>query len=86
MKLYRISALAASALLLASCNSLLEKAPLAQIAQENFYSSESDLNAAILGVYHVFMTENFGLYHYLHIGDNLSDDSALGNDRSPGLA
>ena len=86
MKLNRILAVAASALLLASCNSLLEKSPLGSLAVENYYTTEDEVNTAILGVYHVFMTENFGLYHYLHVGDNLSDDSELGNSRCPGLA
>jgi len=86
MKLDRIIAATAAVLLAVSCNGLLEKSPLGALAVQNYYTTEEEVNTAILGVYHVFMTENFGLYHYLHIGDNLSDDSALGNDRSPGLS
>lgn len=86
MKLNKLSIVAASALLLGSCNGLLEKNPLGNLAVENYYTTEAEVNTAILGVYHVFMTENFGLYHYLHVGDNISDDSELGNSRSDGLA
>lgn len=86
MKINRIIAVIASAGLLASCNSLLDKSPLGSLAVENYYTTEEEVNTAVLGVYHVFMTENFGLYHYLHVGDNLSDDSELGNSRSDGLA
>ena len=86
MKLNRIIAVFASVLLLSSCNYLLEKSPLGSLAVENYYTTEEEVNTAVLGVYHVFMTENFGLYHYLHVGDNISDDSELGNSRSDGLA
>ena len=86
MKINKLILIAASALMLGSCNGLLEKTPLGSLAVENYYKTEDQLNTAVLGVYHVFMTENFGLYHYLHVGDNLSDDSELGNSRSPGLA
>ena len=86
MKLYRIIAIFASVLLLGSCNYLLDKSPLGSLAVENYYTTEEEVNTAVLGVYHVFMTENFGLYHYLHVGDNISDDSELGNSRSDGLA
>lgn len=72
--------------MLCSCNDLLEKSPLGSLAVENYYTNEEEVNTAIYGVYHVFMTENFGLYHYLHIGDNISDDSMLGNSRSDGVA
>ncbi|MBR4586587.1 MAG: RagB/SusD family nutrient uptake outer membrane protein [Bacteroidales bacterium] len=84
MKHYRILAVIAAVLLAASCNSLLNKSPLGNLAVENYYTTEDEVNTAILGVYHVFMTENFGLYHYLHIGDNVSDDSMLANNRSDG--
>ena len=86
MKLNRIIAIFASVLLLGSCNYLLDKSPLGSLAVENYYTTEEEVNTAVLGVYHVFMTENFGLYHYLHVGDNISDDSELGNSRSDGLA
>ena len=85
MKYNIISVVAISLALLCSCD-LLEKNPLGNLAVENYYTTEEEVNTAILGVYHVFMTENFGLYHYLHIGDNISDDSMLGNSRSDGLA
>ena len=86
MKLNRIFIAIASALVLCSCEDLLEKSPLGNLAVQNYYTTEEEVNTAVIGVYHVFMTENFGLYHYLHVGDNLSDDSELGNSRSPGLA
>ena len=85
MKYNIISVVAISLALLCSCD-LLEKNPLGNLAVENYYTTEEEVNTAILGVYHVFMIENFGLYHYLHIGDNISDDSMLGNSRSDGLA
>ena len=84
MKHYRILAVIATLMLACSCNYLLEKSPLGSLAVENYYTSEEEVNTAILGVYHVFMTENFGLYHYLHVGDNISDDSMLANNRSDG--
>ncbi|MGI5846649.1 MAG: RagB/SusD family nutrient uptake outer membrane protein [Candidatus Cryptobacteroides sp.] len=86
MKIYKLLGVLIIAPLVCSCTGLLEKNPLGNLAVENYYTTEEEVNTAIIGVYHVFMTENFGLYHYLHIGDNISDDSQLGNSRSPGLA
>lgn len=86
MKLNKILTMAAGVVLACSCSDLLEKKPLVDLAVENYYTSEAEVNTAMLGIYHVFMTENFGLYHYLHIGDNMSDDSQLGNSRSDGAA
>jgi len=86
MKINRIMAAAMSLSAICACSDLLEKKPLVNLAVENYYTTESEVNTAIMGIYHVFMTENFGLYHYLHLGDNLSDDSQLGNSRSPGVA
>ncbi|MBQ2150638.1 MAG: hypothetical protein II434_03825, partial [Bacteroidales bacterium] len=62
MKINKLILIAASALMLGSCNGLLEKTPLGSLAVENYYKTEDQLNTAVLGVYHVFMTENFGLY------------------------
>ena len=84
MKQYRILAVTTALILACSCDYLLDKSPLGALAVENYYTTEEEVNTAILGVYHVFMTENFGLYHYLHVGDNTSDDSMLANNRSDG--
>lgn len=87
MKLYKLCAAAAAGIMVfSSCNDLLEKKPLVTLAVENYYTTEEEAETALMGIYHVFMTENFGLYHYLHIGDNMSDDSQLGNSRSDGVA
>ena len=86
MKLNRLCAVAAGVLILSSCNDLLEKKPLVTLAVENYYTTEEEAKTALMGIYHVFMSENFGLYHYLHPGDNISDDSQLGNSRSDGVA
>lgn len=86
MKLNRLCAVAAGVLILSSCNDLLEKKPLVTLAVENYYTTEEEAKTALMGIYHVFMSENFGLYHYLHLGDNISDDSQLGNSRSDGVA
>ena len=50
MKHYRILAVTAAVLLAASCNSLLNKSPLGNLAVENYYTTEDEVNAAILGV------------------------------------
>ncbi len=86
MKLAKLFTVIIAVPLICSCNGFLDKSPLGNLAVENYYTNEEEVNTAVIGVYHVFMTENFGLYHYLHIGDNISDDSELGNSRSPGLA
>ncbi len=86
MKLNRLCVIAAGILMLSSCNDLLDKKPLVTLAVENYYTTEDEAKTALMGIYHVFMTENFGLYHYLHLGDNISDDSQLGNSRSDGVA
>ena len=58
MKPNRILVFVAAALLACSCNYLLEKSPLGSLAVENYYTTEDEVNTAVLGVYHVFMTEN----------------------------
>lgn len=86
MKTHKYIAAALGIVLTCACNDLLEKKPLVNLAVENYYTTETEAKTALMGIYHIFMTENFGLYHYLHIGDNLSDDSQLGNSRSDGVA
>ena len=86
MRIHKIMMATLSLALCCSCSDLLEKKPLVNLAVENYYTTEGEAKTALMGIYHVFMTENFGLYHYLHLGDNLSDDSQLGNSRSDGVA
>lgn len=86
MRIHKIMMATLSLVLCCSCSDLLEKKPLVNLAVENYYTTEGEAKTALMGIYHVFMTENFGLYHYLHLGDNLSDDSQLGNSRSDGVA
>ncbi len=69
-------------LLLSGCADFLDKTPLVNLSAETYYSSESELNDAVLGAYSVMQRENFLIGHYLIIGDGCSDDSDLGNSRS----
>ncbi|MGI5846645.1 MAG: RagB/SusD family nutrient uptake outer membrane protein [Candidatus Cryptobacteroides sp.] len=85
MKIYRIITVALAGLLLCSCNSILEKTPLVNLAVENYYTNDDQANTAIIGVYHSIKAGELGTYHYIHLGDNISDDTEIGNGRSDGV-
>ena len=77
---------AAGALTLSSCTDLLDKKPLVNLAVENYYQTESDANTAIMGLYGTLRRSGaMGTYHYIHVGDNMSDDTEIGNSRSDGV-
>ena len=75
MKTYKsLIILAAGALTLSSCTDLLDKKPLVNLAVENYYQTESDANTAIMGLYGTLRRSGaMGTYHYIHVGDNMSD-------------
>lgn len=71
--------------MLCACTDLLEKKPLVNLAVENYYQNEDEANTAIIGLYHTIKIGELGTYHYIHVGDNLSDDTEIGNSRSDGV-
>ncbi len=88
MKTYKslIILAAAGALTLSSCSDLLEKKPLVNLAVENYYQNENDANTALMGLYGTLRRSGaMGTYHYIHVGDNMSDDTEIGNSRSDGV-
>lgn len=71
---------------LASCSGLLDKKPLVNLAAENYYRNEQEAFTAIMGAYDsIRRSGEIGTYHYIHLGDNCSDDSEIGNSRSDGV-
>jgi len=83
MKKIQHSAMAAWCVLSAvSCSDFLDRSPLVDLSAETYYSSESELNTAALGVYSVMQRESFQLGHFMVWGDDCSDDADLGNARS----
>ena len=71
-----------TAMTLMSCAGFLDKTPLVNMGVENYYSNESELNTAALGVYAVLQNETFQLGHFMVWGDDCSDDADLGNAKS----
>lgn len=60
-KLYIIYVLTIVSLLTSSCEKFLEKDPLGQIAQDEFFNSETNANAAVIGIYRTMMNSySFG--------------------------
>ena len=85
MKIHTILAAVATSALMCSCLSILDKEPLVDLAVENYYKTEEQVNTAIIGLYNTIKQGEVGTYHYIHIGDNLSDDTEIGNPRSDGV-
>jgi tetratricopeptide (TPR) repeat protein len=67
---------------LGSCSGFLDKDPLVESAAETYYSTEGEINDAIIGIYSITQNEGFQLAPFLLIGDDCSDDSDLGNSNS----
>lgn len=82
MKPYRILLYASAIALTCSCVDFLDRTPLVDLSAENYYSSEDELNAAVMGTYSVLQQETFQIGHFLILGDACSDDADLGNSRS----
>ena len=61
MRIHKIMMATLSLALCCSCSDLLEKKPLVNLTVENYYTTEGEAKTALMGIYHVFMTENFGL-------------------------
>lgn len=85
MKKHIAFLISAAGLLLAACNGVLDKKPLVNLAVENYYTTEEQAYTAIIGLYHTIKIGEIGTYHYIHVGDNLSDDTEIGNSRSDGV-
>lgn len=85
MKIKNILIVAASCLMLCSCDDILNKKPLVNLAVENYYANEDQVNTAIIGLYNTIKQGEVGTYHYIYIGDDLSDDCEIGNGRSDGV-
>lgn len=82
MKLRNIISYISAAAISCGCSGFLDRTPLVNLAAESYYSTEEEVNAAVLGAYSVLQHENYELGHFLILGDDCSDDADLGNARS----
>ena len=65
-----------------SCSDFLDKKPLVQTSVQTYYSTDEEVNSALMGIYSRLQRENFQLGPMLIIGDDCSDDADIGNENS----
>lgn len=70
--------------LLSSCSDFLDKEPLVDTDVNAYYSTDDEVNTAIMGVYARMQYGDFLLTTLMLIGDDCSDDCDLGNQKSEG--
>ena len=82
MKSFKILLFASAVALISGCTDFLDRTPLVNLNADDYYSTEDELYAAVMGAYSVLQHETFQLGHFLILGDVCSDDADLGNSRS----
>ncbi len=82
MKTHKILFLGLSVLALSSCSDFLDKKPLVETSVQTYYSSDTEANTAIVGVYSHMQNEVFEVAPFMIVGDDCSDDCDLGNSYS----
>ena len=60
-----------------SCSDFLDKKPLVQTSVQTYYSTDEEVNSALMGIYSRLQRENFQLGPMLIIGDDCSDDADI---------
>ncbi len=75
-----------SALAFGACSDFLDKYPTVDMASETYYLTESECNAAIMGLYSIPNNGSWEDGPFLWFGDNASDNTTIGNSKSEGYS
>lgn len=80
--IYKLTCLAFLTVSGISCSDFLNKEPLVQTSVATYYSTDAEVNTAVIGLYSFMQDEQFQVGPFLIIGDDTSDDCDLGNSYS----